>query len=109
MNNKQCILETVFGLAILLSLQKVHCSEYTKEALKRNSKVGERRENNGGVSLAFVFDRTGSMFDDLVQVREGASRIFNNTIKNGTLSVQSYILVPFRDPGKILVYSLIES
>ncbi|XP_068513036.1 hemicentin-2 isoform X2 [Anas acuta] len=52
----------------------------------------------GGATLAFVFDTTGSMYDDLVQVTEGASRILERTLSRGTKLIRNYVLVPFHDP-----------
>ncbi|KAM9325336.1 hemicentin-2 [Gastrophryne carolinensis] len=49
-------------------------------------------------SLAFVFDVTGSMYDDLRQVIEGANRILERTLTRRTKSISSYVLVPFHDP-----------
>lgn len=51
-------------------------------------------------SLAFVFDVTGSMYDDLRQVIEGANRILERTLTRRTKTISSYVLVPFHDPGK---------
>ncbi|KAM9176553.1 hemicentin-2 [Mergus octosetaceus] len=52
----------------------------------------------GGATLAFVFDTTGSMYDDLVQVTDGASRILERTLSRGTKLIRNYVLVPFHDP-----------
>ncbi|XP_073456587.1 hemicentin-2 [Aquarana catesbeiana] len=49
-------------------------------------------------SLAFVFDVTGSMYDDLRQVIEGANRILERTLTRRTKAISSYVLVPFHDP-----------
>ncbi|XP_053328822.1 hemicentin-2 [Spea bombifrons] len=49
-------------------------------------------------SLAFVFDVTGSMYDDLRQVIEGANRILERTLNRRTKAIGSYVLVPFHDP-----------
>ncbi|XP_075041291.1 hemicentin-2 [Mixophyes fleayi] len=49
-------------------------------------------------SLAFVFDVTGSMYDDLRQVIEGANRILERTLNRRTKAISSYVLVPFHDP-----------
>ena len=100
MNYKPWILRLVFPLVLALNWYNVHCSEYTKQALENVTSHGEISRNNSRISLAFVFDRTGSMYDDLVQVRAGATRIFNKTINNGESPVHNYILVPFRDPGR---------
>ncbi|XP_046397013.1 hemicentin-1-like isoform X2 [Ischnura elegans] len=49
-------------------------------------------------SLAFVFDTTGSMHDDLMQAREGAKAILRAFLEYETIPVSNYILVPFNDP-----------
>ncbi|GMT31155.1 hypothetical protein PFISCL1PPCAC_22452 [Pristionchus fissidentatus] len=58
----------------------------------------------GTSSLAFVFDITGSMFDDLVQVRNGAKEIFRTVMAQREKLIYNYILVPFHDPdlGEII-------
>ena len=50
-------------------------------------------------SLTFVFDITGSMNDDLDQVKRGANAIFKAILSQSELPVQEFILVPFHDPG----------
>uniref|UniRef100_A0A0K0E047 Hemicentin-1 n=1 Tax=Strongyloides stercoralis TaxID=6248 RepID=A0A0K0E047_STRER len=54
--------------------------------------------NIGMSSLAFVFDRTGSMYDDLVQVRTGAKKIFETVLKQRKKLIYNYVLVAFSDP-----------
>lgn len=58
---------------------------------------------NGASSLAFVFDITGSMYDDLVQVIEGAKKIMAVTLARRVNPLYNYILVPFHDPGKLCI------
>ncbi|XP_049752935.1 hemicentin-2 isoform X2 [Elephas maximus indicus] len=52
----------------------------------------------GDASLAFVFDVTGSMWDDLMQVIDGASRILERSLSSGSHAITNYVLVPFHDP-----------
>ncbi|KAM4020614.1 hemicentin-2 [Anomaloglossus baeobatrachus] len=59
---------------------------------------GEDPQDNAAPSLAFVFDVTGSMYDDLRQVIEGANRILERTLTRRTKAISTYVLVPFHDP-----------
>lgn len=57
-------------------------------------------EKIGTASLTFVFDSTGSMWDDLKQVKIGAAKILESMLERYNKPIYNFVLVPFRDPGR---------
>ncbi len=54
-------------------------------------------------SLVFVFDVTGSMSNELDQVKRGASKILEEIKHNDEKIIYDYILVPFNDPREYIL------
>jgi hypothetical protein len=55
-------------------------------------------------SLLIVFDATGSMHDDLEQLRSGAQEIVNEMSARIDNPIYNYVLVVYRDPSKFPPY-----
>ncbi|PNF42950.1 hypothetical protein B7P43_G11501, partial [Cryptotermes secundus] len=68
--------------------------EISPDEISESDEEGTHR----GASLAFVFDSTGSMWDDLVQVKMGAERIMATMLELPDKPIYNYVLVPFHDP-----------
>lgn len=51
-------------------------------------------------SLLIVFDATGSMHDDLEQLRSGAQQIVNELSARVDNPIYNYVLVVYRDPSE---------
>lgn len=94
----QEVVHTVFLVALFHSSL---AGDGTPQSESRAEEIPE-----GASTLAFVFDVTGSMYDDLVQVIEGASKILETSLKRPKRPLYNFALVPFHDPGKGNTYSL---
>lgn len=51
-----------------------------------------------GRSLAAVIDTTGSMTDDIAQVKSSANAILTTALSSTSSGITNFVLVPFRDP-----------
>lgn len=51
-------------------------------------------------SLLIIFDGTGSMYDDLQQLRMGAQEIINDLSSRNDSPIFNYVLVVYRDPSE---------
>ncbi|XP_053693670.1 hemicentin-1-like isoform X2 [Sabethes cyaneus] len=70
---------------------------------KLGTKLSNIRNNyealvEGQRSLVIVFDATGSMLDDLKQLRDGAKLIIDEITHLKNNPIYNYVFVPFRDP-----------
>uniref|UniRef100_A0A8C1K3P7 Hemicentin-1 n=1 Tax=Cyprinus carpio TaxID=7962 RepID=A0A8C1K3P7_CYPCA len=76
-----------FFLGLIVVLNVLSAAQDTNEEIPE-----------GASTLAFVFDVTGSMYDDLVQVIEGASKILETSLSRPQRPLYNFALVPFHDP-----------
>jgi hypothetical protein len=84
-----------------------HVPNFKKQIQKVRYTPTSYRPKPGQRSLVIVFDGTGSMLDDLEQLRHGAELIIAEITKKKDNPIYNYIFVPFRDPGKLLVLNFL--
>ncbi len=89
-NLKMDLRPSPFFLGLILVLNVLSAAQDTNEEIPE-----------GASTLAFVFDVTGSMYDDLVQVIEGASKILETSLSRPQRPLYNFALVPFHDPGRL--------
>ena len=89
-------------ILLMLLFTFVRCMEYCKEDRSRERSVVLESEER---SLVFIFDTTGSMHDDYIQLRDGAGKILHAITNNNT--IKNYILIPFNDPGKLILHNYV--
>lgn len=78
-----------------------------RQTSRENSKNDYRdRPRPDQKSLLIVFDATGSMHDDLEQLRSGAQEIINELSVREDNPIYNYVLVVYRDPSKFSYQSL---
>lgn len=70
---------------------------------KKNFKDRPRPDQR---SLLIIFDATGSMHDDLEQLRIGAQEIVNELSAREDNPIYNYVLVVYRDPSKFHALSI---
>jgi hypothetical protein len=51
-------------------------------------------------SLAIIFDGTGSMQKDLMQLREAAKKVIESLSLQNNCHIVEYVLVVYRDPSE---------
>ncbi|XP_062528132.1 hemicentin-1 isoform X4 [Bombyx mori] len=84
-------------LFLCFGVLKSFSVSHTESTSKRNDTVSNEVQSERS-SLAFVFDTTGSMHNDLTQLREGAEMILNTALDESNI-IDNFVFVPFHDPG----------
>lgn len=88
---------TLFIIFLSVKITVSH-PKYIPGSAKENLKVYQDKDD-GKSSLVFVFDTTGSMYNDLRQLREGAEMIMDTALEESKI-IADFVFVPFHDPGK---------
>lgn len=85
---------------ILFDNNAVQPSRYKRQAPRDSSNDYRDRPRPDQRSLLIVFDATGSMHDDLEQLRAGAQEIVNELSAREDNPIYNYVLVVYRDPSE---------
>lgn len=75
-----------------------------RQAARDGSNNYKDRPRPDQKSLLIVFDATGSMHDDLEQLRVGAQEIINEFSAREDNPIYNYVLVVYRDPGELFSF-----
>lgn len=73
---------------------------FTQGRSKRETPTNQKRPRADQKSLLIIFDGTGSMHDDLQQLRSGAQEIINDLSSRNDSPIFNYVLVVYRDPSE---------
>jgi hemicentin len=71
-----------------------------KRDVPQNGDKHKERPRADQKSLLIIFDGTGSMYDDLQQLRSGAQEIINDLSMRNDSPIFNYVLVVYRDPSE---------
>ncbi|KAJ0172778.1 hypothetical protein K1T71_011917 [Dendrolimus kikuchii] len=91
------------NLLLLLTCVSVTYEHKLSKSRKATNNISPKstvlnESDDGKSSLVFVFDTTGSMYDDLKQLRAGAEMILNTALKESNI-IADFVFVPFHDPA----------
>lgn len=87
-------------------------SEHKRKKVNKRQAPGENRNDYKDrprpdqKSLLIVFDATGSMHDDLEQLRAGAQEIVTELSARQDNPIYNYVLVVYRDPSKCFLSAI---
>jgi hypothetical protein len=86
---------------------QLHDESVGKRVPRDSRRASSDRPRSDQKSLLIVFDATGSMHDDLEQLRDGAQEIINELSERGDYTIFNYVLTVFRDPSKCCLSALV--
>lgn len=98
-----CCLQSVTAFNILEDGKRsvLQIFQHAKEYDQDSSTDRPKRDQK---SLLIVFDTTGSMGKDLVEMRGGANDIVNNFARRSEQPIFNYVLSLFNDPSKYFMH-----